>query len=64
MLAHTFDRYYVVTKFILSTPSAINFSKFNFKDDYGYLRNRGKGHNHRIEEHILDHIDYCRKMKP
>ena len=27
MLAHSFDRYYVVTKFILPTASDINFFK-------------------------------------
>ena len=63
MLAHSFDRFYVVTKFI--SASSINFSKFNCKDNYiRYIRKRGKGHNLRIEKHILDLIDYCRKLKP
>ena len=61
MLAHSFDRFYVATKFILSTASDINFSKFNFEDNSAYLRKRGKGHNHRIERYILDFIDFCRK---
>ena len=49
MLAHSFDRFYVVTKFSLATASDINFSRFNFEDNYEYLRKRGKGHNYRIE---------------
>ena len=64
MLAHSFDRFYVVTKFILPTATDISFSKFNFEDKCENLRKRGKGHNHRIEKHILDLIDYCRKIKP
>ena len=63
MLAHSFDRFYVVTKFILLTAIDINFSISNFKDNCEYLRKRGKGHNHRIEKIILDLIDYCRKIK-
>ena len=64
MLVNSFDRFYVVTKFILPTASDINFSKFYFKDNCEYLRKRGKGHNHRIEKYILDLIDYFRKIKP
>ena len=63
MLTHSFDRFYVVTKFILPTASVINLSKFNFEDNCEYLGKRGKGHNHRIEKCILDLIDYCRKIK-
>ena len=64
MLAHSINRFYFVPKFILLTVSEINFSKFNFKGDCEYLRKRGKGHNNRIEKHILDLINYCRKIKP
>ena len=64
MLSHSFDRFYVVTKFILPTASGMNFSKFNFKDNCEYLRKRSKGHNHRREKCILDLIGYCRKIKP
>ena len=64
MLAHSFNRFYVVTRFILPKASDIIFSKFNFKDNCEYSRKRGKGHNHRIDKHVLDLIDYCRKVKP
>ena len=57
MLAHSFNRFNVVTKFILPTANDINFSKFSFEDDCEYLRKRDKGHNQRIEKHILDLID-------
>ena len=64
MLAHSFDRIYVVTKFILSTVSDINFSKFNFEDNCKCLRKRNKEQNYRIEKCILDLIDCRRKIKP
>ena len=62
MLAHSFDRYYVVMKFILPTVIDINFSKLKSKGNCEYLRNRHKGHNHRIEQHMKDLIEYCRKI--
>ena len=52
MLAHSLNRFYVVTKFILPKASDKNFSKFNFKDNCKYLRKRGKVHNHRIKKCI------------
>ena len=64
MLAHSFNRFYVVMKFILPTANGIYFSKLKFDDDSEYLRKSDKGYNHRIEQHISDLIVYCRKMKP
>ena len=32
MLAHSFDRFYVVTKFILPSTGDLNFSKLNYDD--------------------------------
>ena len=64
MLAHSFNRFYDVMKIILPTASDINFSKHRFEGDCEYLRKKGKGHNHRIEQHMTDLIEYCRKIKP
>ena len=64
MLAHSLDRFYVVTQFILPTANDINFSKLKFDGDCEYLRKRDKGHNARIEKCISDLIVYCRKIKP
>ena len=63
MLAHSFNRFYVVIKFILPTLNDIKF-KIKFNGDCEYLRKRDKGHNHKMEQHILDLIVYCRKIKP
>ena len=64
MLAHSFDRFCIVTKFVLPSADDINFSRLKFDDDCEYLRKRDKGHNHRIEQCITELIVYCSKIKP
>ena len=38
MLAHSFDRFYIVTKFILPTTEDLKFSTFNIDKNCEYLR--------------------------
>ena len=38
MLAHSFDRLYVVTKFIMPTANDLKFPSLNFDKDCKYLR--------------------------
>ena len=38
MLAHSFDRFYVVTKFFLPTAKDLKFSTLNFNKDCEYLK--------------------------
>ena len=40
MLVHSFDRFYVVTKFMLPTIGDIKFSRLNFDDTCAYM-NKG-----------------------
>ena len=40
MLAHSFDRFYVVTKFILPSIGVLNFSKLNYDNTCAYLDNK------------------------
>ena len=40
MLAHSFDRFYVVTKFMLPTIGGLKFSKLNFNDTCAYTENK------------------------
>ena len=40
MLAHSFDRFYVVTKFILPSIGDSNFSKLNYDNAGAYLDNK------------------------
>ena len=61
MLAHSFNRFYVVMKFILPTASDVYFSRLKFDGDCEYIRTGDKGHNYRKEQHILDLIVYCRR---
>ena len=37
MLAHSFDRFYVVTKLTLPTIGDLNFSKLNYDDTCTYV---------------------------
>ena len=37
MLAHSFDRFYIVTKFMLPSMGAIKFSKSNFDHTCAYM---------------------------
>ena len=40
MLAHSFDRFYVVTKFILPSIGELEFSKLNYNSTCAYLDDR------------------------
>ena len=40
MLVHSFDRFYVVTKFIWHTIGDLNFSKLNYDDACPYMDNK------------------------
>ena len=64
ILAHSFDRFYVVTKFILPTVKDLKFSTLNFNDKCEYLQEKDKKPTSEAKEHILDLITYCRKIKP
>ena len=59
MLPHSFNRFYVVTKFILPTIKELKFLMLNFDDKCPRKR---KEHNSETKQHILDLIRYCRKI--
>ena len=40
MLVHSFDRFYVVTKFILPSIGDLNFLKLNYDNTFAYLDNK------------------------
>ena len=40
MLAHSFERFYVVTKFILPSIGHLNFSKLHYDNTCAYLDNK------------------------
>ena len=63
MLAHTFDRFYVVTKFILPSIKDLKFSNLNYDDRCAHLQEKN-GCTAEAKEYILDLISYCRKIRP
>ena len=63
ILAHSFDRFYVVTKFILPSIKDLKFSKLKFDDTCAYLQEKN-GQTAKAEKYILDLIPYCRKIRP
>ena len=60
MLAHSFDRFYVVTKFILPTINDLKFSTINFNDTCKYIQEKNGCHVE-AKQYISDLIIYCRK---
>ena len=57
MLAHCFDRFYVVTKFILPT---VNYLKFQHSISIVIVND--KEDDEEARQHILDLVTYCRKI--
>ena len=60
MLAHSFDRFYVVIKFILPSLGDLNFSTLNYDNTcaYKYVCNTDS------KKHILDLMTFCKKIEP
>ena len=62
MLAHLFDRFYVVTKFILPSIGDLNFSKLSYKS-CAYLDNKNIN-DIDTRKYLLDLITFCNKIDP
>ena len=63
MLTHSFDRFYVVTKFIFSSTGDLNFSKLNYDNTCAYLDNKNVC-NSDSKKHMLDLMTFCKKIEP
>ena len=63
MLTHSFDRFYVVTKFILPMIRDLNFSKLNYDDTYVYVDNKN-AQNTETRKYMLDLKTFCKKTEP
>ena len=63
MLTHLFDRFYVVTKFILPTIGDLKFSKLNFDDTCTYMDNK-YAQNTESRNYMLDLNTFCKKIEP
>ena len=63
MLAHSFDRFYVVTKFISPSIGDLRFSKLNYDNTCTYLDNTNI-QDAETKKHMLDLIMFCKKIEP
>ena len=63
MLAHSFDRLYVVTKFILLMIGDVKFSKLDLDDTCAYMENK-YGQNTNSRKYMLELKAFCNKTNP
>ena len=60
MLAHSFDRFYAITKFILPSIGDLKFSTLNYDSTSAYLDSK----NPESKKHMLDLMMFCKKIEP
>ena len=63
MLAHSFDRFYVVTKFMLPMIGDLKFSKLNFNNTCAYAENTF-AQNTESRKYMLELKAFCNKVRP
>ena len=63
MLMHSFDRFYIITKFILPLIGDINFLRLNFDDSCSYM-NKEYTSNTDSSKYLQELKMYCNKLKP
>ena len=61
MLARSFVRFHVVTKFILPSIGDLNFSTLNYNNTCTYLDNKNVHHTD-SKKHMLDLMTFCKKI--
>ena len=64
MLAHSFDRFYVVTKIILPMMDDLKLSPIYYDKECKYLNDLDDNDNKEIKACIKDLIIYCIKLRP
>ena len=63
-LAHSFDRFHVITKFVLPTLDNLKLSPIKYVKECNYLRNLDDEDDDQIKENIKDLLFYCSKVRP
>ena len=63
MLAHSFDRFYVVTTFMLPRIGDLKFSKLDFDDTCAYTENE-YAQNTESRRYMLELKAFCHKVRP
>ena len=61
MLAHSFDRFYIVTKFMLPSMEDIKFSKLNFDHSWAYMNKEYAPHMD-SSKYMTELKTYCNKI--
>ena len=64
MLAHSFDRFYLVTKFILPALDDLKLSSIRYDKECTYIHNLDNQDNEQIKQNIKDLLLYCTKLRP
>ena len=62
MLAHSFYRFYVVTKFILSTVDDLKLSPIKYDKECKYLHDLDDQDNEQIKQNIKYFLLYCSNL--
>ena len=63
MPMHSFDRFYVVTKFVLPLIGDLKFSNLNYDNTCAYLDNKNV-QNTETRKYMLDLKTVCKKIEP
>ena len=63
MLMHSFNRFYMVTKFMLPSKEDLKFSKLNYNNTCGYLDNKNT-HGTETRKQMLYLMTFCKKIEP
>ena len=64
MLAHSFDRFYVITKFILPMLDDLKLYPIKYDKECQYLRNLDDEDVDRVKQNIKDLLVYCPQLRP
>ena len=63
MLVHSFNRFYIITKFMLPSMGDIKFSNLNFDHSFTYM-NKKYAPNTDSSKYLAELKAYCNKSKP
>ena len=63
MLAHSFDRFYIIAKFMLPSMGDIKFSNLNFDQSCAYMHKK-YAPNMAYSKYLAELKTYCNKIKP
>ena len=64
MLAHSFDRFNVITKFVLPILNDLKLSPIEYDKECHYLRNLDDEDDDQIKQNIKDLLFSCLKVRP